>query len=88
MSRRRGAYFGWNILGLDDAPGCEDDHGLDEILELANISRPLVAHEQRHGFRRNRYFGTVMLLARMSDEGFNEQGDVGFAIAQRRQIDV
>ena len=41
--------------GLEDIPRGEDYAPLDEILELANVSRPLIRAECRHRFRRNAF---------------------------------
>src|ERR1700683_5575946 len=75
------------VLGFEPRALRERASALDDVLQLAHISRPVVVHQNLHRLRRN----TLYWLARICGEARNEKirqiGDVFFALTQRRNVD-
>src|SRR6185437_12171351 len=63
----------------------EDDRSLDRVLQLADITRPIVSLQQVDGFRREAGNFFADLLRRMCSEAKGEQRNVVAALAQRRK---
>ncbi|HXV20177.1 MAG TPA: hypothetical protein VD811_04180, partial [Desulfuromonadales bacterium] len=77
---------GGEELPFDAAGGAGDVGVLDGIFQFADVSRPVVGHQQGHrpaGDLGDALAAGVELL----DEGLRQQGDVLLALAQRRQVD-
>jgi len=53
---------------LDEIRAPEDDEALDQILELAHVARPLIAHHQPLGFRHEPLDRLVKARVRVEDE--------------------
>jgi hypothetical protein len=69
-----------------DEPGfAEDDHSLDDVFQLANISRPVV-FPQVNARLRGDFDRSVVLPIGPVEEKIDEQGDVRSAGAQRGKM--
>src|SRR5271154_1168162 len=65
---------------------CGQNHGaLDEILQLANVPRPMVGDQNIHGFRRNRVDLPVHAPRKLPGKVPDQQRNILAAIPERRQ---
>ena len=65
-----------------------EDHGaLDAVLQLADVSRPQVRMQLRHGGVRQHQRLLVQIAAEPIDEVLRQHRDIGAALAQRRNRD-
>src|ERR1700722_11909570 len=69
-----------------DAITGEDNATLDVILELSNVSRPVVAHHRAHGFFRNQFDRFLHRPGKLLNEIFHELWNIGLPFAQWRQV--
>jgi hypothetical protein len=54
-----------------------EDHGaFDQVLQLANVPRPVVRRQRRHGLRAN----AIDALAELPGESLDEVGDKGLYV--------
>jgi hypothetical protein len=73
------------MLGLDAAGfGVEDEDALDDVLELADVAGPVILPELGESGVGNFDAGAAVLLAELEEELAGEDGDVFFAVAERR----
>src|SRR5713226_3905535 len=73
--------------GVQDVARSEDYAPLDEILELANVPRPLIGGECRHCFRRNVFDWLSHPAGINLDKMFHQRWNVFPALPQRWQWD-
>src|SRR5262245_1499168 len=71
----------------DLAAAAQHHQPLDQVLELAHVARPVVAHERFHGLGRDAARAELLLLAGLAQEVRHEQRDVLAALAERRHFD-
>ena len=64
----------------------ERDRALDDVLELADVARPVVGFEQIHRLLREPVDVLAHLIAVFRQEVFRQQRNVFAALAQRRQV--
>ena len=80
-----------HVIGnqLDADPRSRGQHHrpLDDVLELADVARPVVLGQQVERLGRQLEAGLAVLLAVLLQEMLHEQRDVVLALAQRRQLD-
>src|SRR6202041_3347634 len=81
----------WGLMAFErrwfkDAITGEDDATLDVVLEFANISRPVMAHQGAHDFPGNRFDRFVHRGGKLSNEMFHEVWNIGFPFAYWRQV--
>src|SRR5439155_1092658 len=72
----------WRVAALDDG-------GLDDVLELADVPRPVVGEEEMH--RLGLHFadpGALQPMPLLDDEVADQEGDILAPLTQRRQVDV
>ena len=67
-------------------PGAQHHGALDDVLELANVARPVVLGQQVERVRRQLESALAGSPRRTFEEVVDEQRDVVLAIAQRRQL--
>src|SRR5882724_1584146 len=80
------ADVAWDVRGADLALGREHHHRLDEILELADVPRPIGIDENLLRVGRDAAEVAVVLLCELRDERADQERDVAAPLAQRRQI--
>ena len=68
--------------------GAQHDRALDHVLELADVARPVVVHQQVERVRRHLEHSAAVLLAVLLEEVLDEQRNVLAPLAQRRQLDA
>src|SRR5271157_4523729 len=72
-----------------DYVGLGQDRGaLDRVLQLADIARPGIAHQQAHRALRKAHPGATQGFLILAQEVIGEQRDVILALAERRQRDI
>src|SRR6266850_2227245 len=85
----KGFRFGGTLQvserGVQDAARSKDYAPLDEILELANVPRPLIGNECRHRFRRNLFDLLTHPAGIDLDKMFHQRWNVFAAPPQRWQ---
>src|SRR5712664_2009533 len=85
----KGFRFGGTLQarerGVQDAARSKDYTPLDEILELANVPRPLIGSERRHRFRRNVFDLLTHPAGINLDKMFHQRWNVFAAPPQRWQ---
>src|SRR6266850_2711770 len=90
-NRSKGFRFGATLQtrerGVQDIARSEDNAPLDEILELANVPRPLIRDEGRHRFRRNVFDLLTHPASINLDKMFHQCWNVFAACPQRWQGD-
>src|SRR4029077_8991468 len=74
-------------LDADARAGAQHHRALDDILELANVARPVVLGQQVERVRRQLEPAFLVLLAVLFEEMVDEQWNVVLPVAQRRQLD-
>jgi hypothetical protein len=75
-----------DILGCDYLPTGHDHHALDTIFQLADITRPVIAHNQVHGGCRD-LEGLTILGIEALQEVPNQEGNIFLTLTQRWQHD-
>ena len=65
-----------------------DRGALENVAQFANISRPGVAHENVQHFRADAAHVLAVLGVDVAQDVLDQQRDIVFVFAQRRQIDV
>jgi len=83
-----GAQAVGEIVQTDDAITVEHERPLDDILQLANVSRPGVAAENVKHFGADAANVFAVLGVHVTKDVFDEERNVVFMIAQRRQVNV
>ncbi len=79
---------GRQIVHVERVARCEDDHLVDDVLQLADIAGPTIIDQIAQCFWRDRLdFATVQLVG-LLNEMMNERADVLSPIAQGQQVDV
>src|SRR5258708_20318685 len=72
-------------VNIENGPLCKHDCTLDNILQLADVSRPGIVHQQIHRF----LLGCLNLAAKFSREALEKKTDelrnIGTAIPNRRK---
>jgi hypothetical protein len=76
------------VLDADQAVMAEDEGALDDVLELTNIARPVVSHEQRQGFGLDTLDRPALQAIEAADEMLDQERQILLAAAQRRQLDA
>ena len=93
-------HFGRQIVDVDLRPASgERDGALDGVLELANVAGPVIGHQPAHALLRHRDArqaigrrlrrvgsGRIALGFELRQKMLDEQRDVFFPLAQRRQL--
>src|ERR1035437_4825989 len=83
-----GDRFYWQLelaqRNAEHGTGRDDNCALDEVLELAYISRPRVAHQRVECFRGNRFNRTVHAARIFLSEVAHKCGNVVLSLAQGR----
>src|SRR6266404_5138579 len=64
----------------------ENDAARDVVLQLSNVTGPVVANQGAHGFLRDGFDGFVHGVCELLNEVFHQLGDIRFPFAQRRKI--
>ena len=82
-----GAQVDGQVLAIDRVAAAEREAALDDVLQLADVARPVVARELRQRGRREGLRRDVERLAVAAHVLGGEQRDVVAALAQRRQHD-
>ena len=75
-----------DVAGLEPAGLCQRTGALDDVLELANIARPMMAQEKVRGFWRNGSDRPSRLAAEFSEKQIRQVGDVFYVFAQWRYV--
>ena len=70
-----------------DGSGRHDDAALDDILQLPDISRPVVLFQREHQFLRDLIDCFALLFGKPTDEMFRQQPDISSPFAERRNRD-
>src|SRR4029453_19416007 len=65
----------------------EDDGSFDEVLELANVPRPVTARQRHHGFGRNGVDALVHPSGKLADEILYQRCDAVLRFPRRRVYD-
>src|SRR5258708_743863 len=90
-NRSKGFRFGGTLQtrerGVQDVARSEDNAPLDEILEFANVPRPLIRDEGRHRFGRNVFDLLIHPAGINLDKMFDQRRNVFPAFPQRWQWD-
>ncbi len=73
-------------LDADARAGAQHHGALDDVLELADVARPVVFREQIERVRRELETALLVLVAVLFQEMVDQQRDVILAVAQRRQL--
>src|SRR5450830_213959 len=81
LQRRR------KVVGVENAAVTHEDGPLDAVLQLANVPRPVIAHEDVDRRRRDTPHVLAMPRRVLLDEVVRQEGDVGAPVAQGRQED-
>src|SRR6266852_1623679 len=81
--RLLGADGGWQVVDVDHLAVAKSDGAGDAILELPDVSRPIVVQETLHGRR-----GDLEICAgRVAvEEMVHEHGNIGATVAQGREV--
>ena len=78
--------------GISSVPirgsGGQHHRALDHVLQLADVARPVVLHQQVERRSGQLETGFAVLLAVLREEVLREQRDVVLPLAQRRQVDA
>src|SRR5262245_46602709 len=91
--RARGLYAlrrgGGKDFRLDskDWSSRQDQGSLNDVLKLANVSRPMVGGEPAHGFRLDAVDLSIDPHREFLCEELHQQRNVVLAVAERRQLD-
>src|SRR5258705_1645049 len=76
------------LAACDDLAAGQHDGALDDVLELAHIPRPVVLSEPLQRLLTDRRGLRCRAVAVLREEVLDQRGDVLFAFAQRRHVDV
>ena len=76
-----------NVGGVERGGGGKRDAALDDVLQFADISRPVIVHQSLHRFGRNSGDGFSGFLCVALEKIIGERGNVFLVIAQRRNVD-
>src|SRR5579863_1422808 len=79
--------IGRQISDMEQGAGGKSDRALDSVLKFADISRPVVRDEARHGILGD-LESLAAFRAEFLKEGANQERDVSLALTQRRQLDL
>src|SRR5687767_13866705 len=74
------------MVRLNDVSSAHDHGALDDVLQLADITRPAVPLQSAHRILREAKIFTAFTLRVSFHEIVREDRDVAFALAQRRQL--
>ena len=74
-------------LRRQDVGGLQSDHPLDDVLQLADVSRPVILLDGPHRIGGDPLPGTLIRGAELFDEVVDEERNVLGAIAERRERD-
>ena len=86
--RRRRVRLRRQILHFDLRPSlAERDRALDDVLELADVARPVIRHQPPQPLLRHRRRAASELGRQLLQEVLHEERDVVATFAQRRQLD-
>src|ERR1700674_142096 len=72
----------------DELTITQDDRTLERVVELAHITRPVVAHKRRSCVRRQARGRTSARSLELPEECVGQQRDVATTLTQRRDADV
>src|SRR6267142_2003501 len=64
----------------------ENDAARDVVLQLSNVTGPVVANQGAHGFLRDGFDCFVHGVCELLNEVFYEIGDISFRFAYRRKV--
>src|SRR5258708_233209 len=67
--------------GFEEAVIRKDDAALDVVLQLSNVTGPVMANQGAHGFLRDGFDCFAHGVCEMLNEVFHELGDIGFPFA-------
>src|SRR6266481_1813057 len=76
--------FGWEMVRLNARLRANNDQALDKVPQLANVSRPRVPQQDLHGGIAVLARSFAVCGAELVQEMSGEDGDVLFAVTQRR----
>src|SRR4029077_6618693 len=76
--------FGRQMVGLDARLRANNDQARDEVAQLANVSRPRVPQQDLHGGIAELTRSLAVRGAELVQEMPGQDGDIFFAVAQRR----
>src|SRR6266849_1025781 len=76
--------FGWQMVRLDARLRANNDQALDEVAQLANVSRPGMPQQDFHGSIAELACSLAVRGTELVQEMPGQDGDVLFAVAQRR----
>jgi len=76
------------VFYSDETFRAQDKSALDEIFQFADISRPVVSHQERENIRCYAVDGFALNPVEARDEMFGQKRNVFLALAQRRQVDA
>src|SRR5207253_715645 len=77
-----------NQVASDGFFGAQNYVALDQVLEFANVARPVIFLQHAHQLIGERLGATVVFAVVELEEVGDQVGDVGGAIAQRRHLQV
>ena len=88
--RKLGAVRTWSGMrsGADARPRAQHHRALDDVLQLADVARPAVVHQQVERLRLELDAGLAVLRAVLLEEVLRQRRNVVLALPQRRQVDV
>ena len=75
-----------NEIGVDLRAGRQHHRALDDVLQLADVARPVVFLQQIQRLGGQLEVGLLVFLAVLLEEVLDQQRDVVLALAQRRQL--
>ena len=76
------------ITGLQTVPVTENYRPFDGMLQLTDISRPVMFSEFVQGIRRQTCGGFAVLFCKQADEKLSQPGQIIQAFPQRGKIDL
>ena len=87
FSEMKERMLGGQVVDPDHAIVTQHHHALDEVLQLADVARPVVLPEVDHGVVRHLALPALVLGVVLVEEVLHQHRDVGAPFAQRRQQD-
>ena len=75
------------VVHADRAAVGEQHRSLEHVLELADVARPVVAHQHLQRFRVDAFDLLLQLAREPAHEELGQRRDVFLAVAQRRHVD-
>ena len=83
-----GAALKGEMVRMDQVANAHDDSTLDDVLQLANVSGPVMALERVYRISGESKIFTALTLRVALHEVFREQRDVAIPVAKRRKLDA